>query len=97
MTVFFRPSFHFPLTALRPGWHRTLIFMEDSVTVIPVTYERLSLACQLLSYDSRVESWFVDFHALLCVVLCKSIQSYTIRYENDPARARKHSPELLTT
>ena len=56
VAVFVLPSFHFPLTAVRPRWHRTLIFMEDSVTVISVTYERLSLACQLLSYDSRVES-----------------------------------------
>ena len=44
LVVFFHPSFHFPLTAARPRKHRTLNFMEDGVTLIAVTSERLSLA-----------------------------------------------------
>lgn len=36
--VLFHSSFHFPLTAARPQWHRTLNFMEDGVTFIVLTY-----------------------------------------------------------
>ena len=96
VAVFVLPSFHFPLMAVRLRWHRSLIFMEDSDTVISVTYERLSLACQLLGYSVVFDCWFDDCHALLCVVICKSIQLYTVGYESGPSRARKHSPELLT-
>ena len=95
LSVFFHPS----LTSVRLRWHRALIFMEDSVTLISVTYERLSLACQLLSYNSKVQCLIIGLlTSMPCYVLScgKAFRSSTIGYENDPGRFRKHSPELLT-
>ena len=45
----FRSSFfHFPLTDVKARWHRILIFMEDSVTVISVTYEKVVTGMQII-------------------------------------------------